>query len=107
MYAAHVHWVGFRIIGEAFALLPSIMTVTLSAYSQRPNPAIGAVDDEYLYSVRATREKWSRINFDNLASLDIVIALGELELRRKLGKGRRLEAIEPFPSARERVATSP
>ena len=42
------------------------MTVTLSAYTQRPNPATGGVQDDYVYSVRVHRDAWSRIHFEKL-----------------------------------------
>ena len=57
LYMAHVHGVGFRIIGETFAALPTVETVALSAYSQRPDRATSAIRDEYLYSVRVSRDK--------------------------------------------------
>src|SRR3546814_6207473 len=34
-YMAHVHGLGFRIVGESFAALPSDQRVTLSRFSQR------------------------------------------------------------------------
>ncbi len=98
LYADHVQGVGFRIMGEAFAILPSIQTVTLSAYTQRPNPAMGAMQDEYVYSVRASRDVWSRINFNNLGALDVTEALAQFELRRDMGKNGVMKAIEPLVS---------
>lgn len=95
-YAAHVHGVGFRIAGEVFAVLPTVQTLVLSAYSQRPDVTTGAISDEYLYSVRITREAWSKINFQNLGALDIVEALGQFELRRDMLKSGRFKAIEPL-----------
>ena len=96
MYADHVQGVGFRIIGEAFALLPSVETITLSAYTQRPSPATGAVQDDYVYSVKVQRAAWSRISFQHLAALDVSEALAQFDLRRDMLKGGRLKAIQPF-----------
>jgi len=98
LYASHIHGVGFRIIGETFALLPTLITVALSAYSQRPNAATGVVGDEYLYSVRATRDAWAHINFANLSALDVVTALERFELRREMLKSGRLRSVVPFSS---------
>ncbi|MBI5709822.1 MAG: DUF4236 domain-containing protein [Candidatus Eisenbacteria bacterium] len=95
-YAVHVHAVGFRLIGETFAALPGVRTVTLSAYSQRPDPATAQVRDEYIYSVRVTREGWSRIDFTNLAMLDPVACLESYELRREMSAGGEFEPIEPL-----------
>lgn len=38
LYARHVHGIGFRIIGEVFATLPTVEEVTLSAFTQRDAP---------------------------------------------------------------------
>ncbi len=95
-YAVHVHAVGFRLIGETFAALPGVRTVTLSAYSQRPDPATAQVRDEYIYSVRLTREGWSRIDFTNLAVLDPVACLESYELRREMSASGEFEPIEPL-----------
>lgn len=57
---------GFRIVGEVFAALPTVRNVVLSGYSQRLGQANGHVNDEYLYSVRIGREQWSVLNFETL-----------------------------------------
>src|SRR6266850_139672 len=96
LYMEHVHGIGFRIIGEGFAVLPSVQEVVLSAFSQRPNKATGVVTDEYLYSVRVKREDWSKINFANLGALDVVTALERYELRRDMNKAGAFQAIHPL-----------
>src|SRR3546814_18689575 len=65
-YMAHVHGIGFRIVGESFAALPSAQRVTLSGFSQRNDPATGQVRDDYLYSVSVERHDWERIAFSAL-----------------------------------------
>jgi hypothetical protein len=52
LYSRHVHGIGFRIIGEVFATLPTVEQVTLSAFTQRDAPATGQRSDTYVYSVR-------------------------------------------------------
>jgi hypothetical protein len=96
LYARHIHGIGFRIIGETFASLPNIVTVILSAFSQRSNTATGHVVDEYLYSVKVSREKWSQINFANLDNLDITESLATFELRRNATKTGFFKAVDPF-----------
>ena len=96
LYMSHVHGIGFRIIGEAFAALPTVQEVSLSAYSQRPNKATGQIEDQYLYSVRVDREKWKDIDFKNLGAIDIVQALERFEFRRQMTKTGVFKAIEPF-----------
>jgi hypothetical protein len=96
LYMAHVHGMGFRLIGEGFACAPAVDTLVLSAFTQVPNAATGGVDDKYLYSVKVEREAWSRIHFDNLDALDPVEALAAFELRRDMSKTGIFRAIEPF-----------
>jgi hypothetical protein len=96
LYMQHVHGVGFRIIGEAFAVLPKADEIILSAYSQRANKATGAVTDEYLYSVRVKRSDWSAIRFDNLVGLDVITALERFELQRDMSKTGIFRPVEPL-----------
>lgn len=96
LYMRHVHGIGFRIIGEAFAMLPKADEVVLSGYSQRPDKATGEVQDQYLYSVRVRRPEWARINFANLDDVDPAEALGLFEIRREITKTGLFKAIEPF-----------
>lgn len=96
LYMRHVHGIGFRIIGEAFAMLPKAEEVVLSGYSQRPDKATGEVLDQYLYSVRVRRHEWAGINFANLDDVDPAEALGRFNIRREITKTGLFKAIEPF-----------
>jgi hypothetical protein len=96
LYMRHVHGIGFRLAGEAFAASPVIEQVVLSAYSQRPNKATGQIGDEYLYSVRISRQDWKEINFANLEQLDVVEAFSRFELRRDMTKTGIFKPIDPF-----------
>lgn len=96
LYMRHVHAVGFRIAGEAFAALPTVESLVLSAYSQRANTQTGQVEDQYLYSVRVPRKTWETIAFENLQALDVVDALARFELRRSMSKTGAFKAVEPF-----------
>jgi hypothetical protein len=96
LYMRHIHGIGFRVIGETFAALAAIVSVTLSGYSQRPNSATGQVADEYLYSVRISRQQWETLNFNNLSVIDVIEAFNLFDLRRQLLPGGRLKAIQPF-----------
>lgn len=96
LYMAHVHGVGFRIIGESFAALPTVEQVIVSAHSQRPDRATGQVRDEYLYSVRVLRDAWRQINFAALENIDVVEALERFELRRDMSKTGVFKPVEPI-----------
>ena len=96
LYMSHVHGIGFRLIGEIFSALQDSREVVLSAYTQRNSPATGMIQDDYLYSVRVDRGKWSGINFQNLKNIDVVDALTRFELRRNMSKTGVFMAIQPF-----------
>lgn len=95
-YMAHVHGVGFRLIGETFAALPRAQRVTLSGFSQRNDPSTGQVREDYLYSVRVSRDDWARINFDQLPMVDVVESLAQFELCRNMSKTGVFKAVDPF-----------
>ncbi|WP_224962549.1 DUF4236 domain-containing protein [Geomonas subterranea] len=96
LYMEHTHGVGFRIIGEVFSNLPNSKEVVLSAFTQRSDKATGKVQDDYLYSVRVSRDAWGQINFKKLPSIDVVEALAQFDLRRNMTKTGIFKAIEPF-----------
>lgn len=96
LYMRHVHGIGFRVIGEAFSVLPRAEEVVLSAYTQRPDKATGDILDQYLYSVRVKRRDWDMIDFNNLPDVDAAEALGRFDIRRDMTKTGVLREIEPF-----------
>lgn len=98
-YMTHIHGVLFRLAGEAFARLPSVQQVTISGYSQRPDPKTGSVVDEYLVSAQIPKSDWSRIDFNNLGEVDPVQAFEAFELRRKMTKTGIFRTIVPFRAA--------
>jgi hypothetical protein len=101
LYMRHIHAVGFRIVGEAFADLPKLQKVTLSAYSQRSDAATATLNDEYLYSAHVMREQWCRINFENLQGVDAVEAFSRFDLRREMTKTGKFTAIRPLSESQE------
>jgi len=96
LYMTHIHGIGMRLVGEAFATLPKIETVVISGYSQRPSRADGNIADEYLYSVRIPRDEWSELRLEVVEDIDPVEALGQFEIRRKMTKTGIFTPIEPF-----------
>lgn len=95
-YMKHIHGVCFRVIGEAFAALPTITHITLSAFSQRASKVDGNVNNEYLVSLKVQRGDWGKINFNNLSTLDLTECLASFELRRKMTKTGMFSPIEAF-----------
>jgi len=96
LYMRHIHAVGLRLLGELFATLPACERAVLSAYSQRTSKKTGQIEDEYLYSVRASRERWLSLNFDDLAQVDPVEAFDAFEARRTMTKSGVFKPIAPF-----------
>lgn len=95
-YATHVHSIGFRIAGEAFAAMPGLGSVLISGFSQRQSRATGQVEEEYLYSVRIERSGWERIEFSQLDQIDPVEALTRFDLRRNMTRTGIFRPIIPF-----------
>lgn len=96
LYAEHVHSIAFRLIGEAFGLLPTVQEVSLSGYSQRVDKGTGHVVDQYLLSVVVPRSQWQETNFRALKELDVVEALGRFQLRREMSRSFLFKPVEPF-----------
>lgn len=96
LYAQHVHSIAFRLIGEAFGMLPTLNEVTLSGYTQRKDKATGHTGDQYVLSVVVPRSAWVRINFADLRSLDVVEALAQFELRREMSKTGVFKPVTPY-----------
>lgn len=99
LYAAHVHGIVFRLVGEVFAALPNARQVVASGYSQRRGAADGQLRDEYLLSVRVRRDDWLTIDFAHLAAVDPVEAISQFELQREMLKSGTFREIQPLPDA--------
>jgi hypothetical protein len=95
-YATHIHGVVFRVVGEGFAVLPTVKSITCSGFSQRVDNATGTTKDDYLISLRAVRDTWARIDFANLAQVDPVTALSRFDMRSDCSASGRMSAITPF-----------
>ncbi len=98
-FAYVAHGTLFRIAGEAFASLPTLREVTLSGYTQRPDPATGGQVDVYILSVRIPRAQWAELHFDRLHLVEVTDALARFDLIRRQTRGGELQAIEPHGSA--------
>lgn len=96
LYAKHIHSIGFRLLGEAFGMLPTVQEVILSGYSQRKNKTTGQEEDEYLFSVVVPRGSWEAINFNSLQSIDVLEAFTRFELRRDMSKTGLFKAVQAF-----------
>ena len=96
LYRDHVHGLAFRVLGAVFARLPAVQEARISGYRQVVDAATGDVRDQYLYSIKVTRERWERIHFDALDQVDPVAAAEAFTLRRDMTKTGIFRDIEPF-----------
>jgi hypothetical protein len=96
LYAQHIHSIGFRLIGEVFAVLPMAENVILSGYSQRSVKTTGHITDQYLYSVKVKRKEWKTLNFENLQAIDTLETIRKFELNRDMTKTCVFKEIIPF-----------
>lgn len=97
-YAIHIHGIIFRVIGESFSTLPTLTTIISSGFSQRPDADSGHVRDEYLLSVRVSRDQWAGLDFSNLSQVDPVAALARFALRSECTASGRMSPIVPWPA---------
>jgi hypothetical protein len=65
----------------------------VSGFTQRVNKASGNIEDEYVYSVRYEKEKFSRLNVDNI---EPELTLKSFSHRMKNTAQNDLRVIEPF-----------
>lgn len=96
LYRDHVHGIAFRVLGAVFARLPAVKEARVSGYRQVTDPATGGERDQYLFSVKVTRDQWSNIHFDRLGQVDPVAAMEAFTLRRDMTKAGTFRDIEPF-----------
>lgn len=95
-YATHVHGIAFRLAGTVFAALPAAQFCVVSGYSQRINRSTGKISDEYLFSSKVDRERFSRIEFNSLDKVNPVDAMLAFETRCKMTTAGIFRVIEPF-----------
>ncbi len=96
LYRDHVHGIAFRVLGAVFARLPTVQEARISGYRQVTDTATGGERDQYLFSVKVTREQWGKIQFDKLDHADPVAAMEAFSLRRDMTKTGIFRDIEPF-----------
>lgn len=96
-YASHVFGIAFRLTGTVFANLPSVEMVIVSGFTQRLDKTTGCISDDYLYSIKADRPTYTKINFSSLDKVDPVEAMrANFENKCKMTATGVFKAIEPF-----------
>lgn len=96
LYARHVSSIGVKLAGVCFQMMPTIQEIILSGYSQRLDRSTGYGRDDYLYSVRLTRDQWQLLNFEAPCDIDAFDCLGRFEIQRKVLASWAMKPIEPL-----------
>lgn len=76
-----------------------LKTITISGFTQRPDPATAKLRNVYVISARIEWDKWQDIDFESLASVDVIAALGRFEIARKLQRNGNMDEIEPLAAS--------
>jgi hypothetical protein len=96
LYRDYVHAIAFRVVGEVFARLPSIQSVSISGYRERTNSATGGLQYEYILSALITRNRWSDIELSKLRDIEPTESMQLFELRRRMTATSIFKAVDPF-----------
>lgn len=96
LYREHVHGLAFRVLGAVFARLPAVQEARISGYRQVIDAATGNARNQYLYSIKVSRERWERLHFDALEEIDVVTEVEAFTLRRDMSRVGIFRDIEPF-----------
>ena len=69
-YSQCVTGIAFFLAGTFYNISPKIENVIISGYTQRLNKVNGKIEDQYIYSIKFTREIFSNLNIKSINSLD-------------------------------------
>ena len=71
-YATSVIGMSFFFAGLLFNISPAIKEISMAGYTQRLNKKSGNIEDQYVYSVKYTRDEFSRLNISNIEPLEAI-----------------------------------
>lgn len=92
MYKLHVFGIVTRIVSQAFAVLPTLEHLTLSAYTQRRNSS-GELNDEDVFSIQTTRQEWPDL-YNNVV-IDPLHLMNAQSVRVKITSSGKFSRITP------------
>jgi hypothetical protein len=72
-YSQCVCGIAFFLAGTFYNISPKIENIIISGYTQRLNKINGKIEDQYIYSIKFTREIFSTLNIKEINSLDAVV----------------------------------
>lgn len=76
--------------------MPTAQEVVISGYSQRLNSGTGHVNDDYLYSIKFNRQGMLTMNYNDIESVDPIVAIEAYEHLRKMTATGIMKEIKPF-----------
>jgi hypothetical protein len=92
-YSQCVSGISFYLGGTFFNISTAIEEILISGYTQRTNKATGTLEDQYIYSLKLTRDKFSSLNFKKV---DPIAAFSNFENNRALSSGYDFKTIVPW-----------
>lgn len=71
-YATSVVGMSFFFAGLLFNISPAIENISIAGYTQRISKQTGNIEDQYVYSVKYTRDKFAELNVANISPLEAI-----------------------------------
>ncbi|MDP4285972.1 MAG: DUF4236 domain-containing protein [Bacteroidota bacterium] len=92
-YAQCVSGIALYLGGTFFNISTTIAEIIISGFAQRLNKATGNIEDQYIYSIKLTRDKFSELKFERI---DPVEAFSNFENIRSLSANYDFKIIVPW-----------
>lgn len=92
-YSQCVSGIAFYLGGTFFNISTAIKEILISGYTQRTNKATGIIEDQYIYSLKLTRDIFSSLNFEKV---DPIEAFSNFENNRALSSSYDFKTIVPW-----------
>jgi hypothetical protein len=99
-YARCTIGLAFFFAGNFFNISQNIENITISGYTQRLSKKTGNIEDEYIYSIRFTRNSLRKLRIE---SIDPVEAINNFEKIIKITSTYEMKTIEPLPIIRLQI----
>ena len=92
-YAQCVSGIALYLGGTFFNISTTIAEIIISGFTQRLNKATGNIEEQYIYSIKLTRDKFSGLKFERI---DPVEAFSNFENIRSLSANYDFNIIVPW-----------
>ena len=92
-YAQCVSGIALYLGGTFFNISTTIAEIIISGFTQRLNKATGNIEEQYIYSIKLTRDKFSGLKFERI---DPVEAFSNFENIRSLSANYDFKIIVPW-----------